>query len=450
MPLPSVAELQRRIASLEQQFFKLTGGQSVLSGAAASSAQAALSSRGTPSASSGGVAGTSVTSGLMALQQLEDLASDGIITPAEKLQLNQDWVIIVAEGNPSTGVLVVQAAKYGLSATAFNAAYANLAGYVTSSGIFTDMGSNTVLDRTVWDGYVEAYMTARTALAQIGAQLGENFIDSTGAVLSDAQVITSQGTAAAITNQGLLATQNTMGLTFSNLVVVAPIQGVSNRALTVTLDSTFVVFNPIDGTSLSISADINLSIHNDRSGVNGLDTGSAALSTGYHVFVIYNPTTQTVAGLLSLSPTAPTLPTGYTYFRRVSYTSTTSGSYNFRPFNQWNYDYFFVPVIIDPTVIIDTSARAIDLSYCLPPNTIAPIGYFSLVVDWSSGNVGFCLSYGNTSPWITTGMSGTLLSNYPIARSDMPIIISQTVYCWMFGTGTGSGQLRINGFRLNL
>ncbi len=448
MPLPAMAEIQRRIASLEQQFFKLTGGQSVLSGAAASSAQAALSSRGTPTVPAGSATGTAVTSGLMALQQLEDLASDGIITPAEKLQLNQDWVIIVAEGNPSTGVLVLQAAKYGLSATAFNAAYANLAAYVTSSGIFTDMSSNTVLDRTVWDGYVEAYAAARSALAQIGAQLGENFIDSTGNVLSDAQVITSQGTAAAITGQGALATQNTMGLSFSNLVAVAPIAGVSNQALTVKLDNTFVVFNPVNGTSLSISANISLSIYNNVQGVNGLDTGSVASSKGYHVFVIYNPTTQTVAGLLSLSPTAPTLPTGYTYFRRVSYASTESGNYNFNPFNQWNYDYYFIPEIIDQTVITSGSPTAIDLSYCVPPNTIAPIGFFSLVMNWTSGNVGVALGFSGAA-FIIEATNIAFLSNTK-SYATMPIITSQTVYCWQLGGGTGSGQLRIVGFRLNL
>ena len=51
------------------------------------------------------------------------------------------------------------------------------------------------------------------------------------------------------------------------------------------------------------------------SGANGLDTGSWAYSTWYYVFVI-NGTSGT-AGLFSLSATAPTLPSGYTYFARV-------------------------------------------------------------------------------------------------------------------------------------
>jgi hypothetical protein len=49
------------------------------------------------------------------------------------------------------------------------------------------------------------------------------------------------------------------------------------------------------------------------SGADGLDTGSEAASTWYYIWVIYNPTTKTLAGLLSISPTAPTMPSGYTY-----------------------------------------------------------------------------------------------------------------------------------------
>ena len=46
-------------------------------------------------------------------------------------------------------------------------------------------------------------------------------------------------------------------------------------------------------------------------GANGLDTGSIAASTWYYLWLIYNGTT--VAGLYSLSATAPTMPSGYTY-----------------------------------------------------------------------------------------------------------------------------------------
>lgn len=55
-------------------------------------------------------------------------------------------------------------------------------------------------------------------------------------------------------------------------------------------------------------------------GVNGLDTGAIAVSTWYSLWVIWDGTTT--AGLLSLSATAPTLPSGYTHKARVGWIRT--------------------------------------------------------------------------------------------------------------------------------
>lgn len=54
------------------------------------------------------------------------------------------------------------------------------------------------------------------------------------------------------------------------------------------------------------------------SGANGLDTGTSAASTWYSVWVIQKPD-GTTAGLLSLSATAPTMPSGYTFKTRVGW-----------------------------------------------------------------------------------------------------------------------------------
>lgn len=67
---------------------------------------------------------------------------------------------------------------------------------------------------------------------------------------------------------------------------------------------------------------VSLSINSAGSGANGLDTGTIAASTWYSVWVIYNPTTSTTAGLISLSATAPTLPSGYTYKARIGWVRT--------------------------------------------------------------------------------------------------------------------------------
>jgi hypothetical protein len=54
-------------------------------------------------------------------------------------------------------------------------------------------------------------------------------------------------------------------------------------------------------------------------GNGGRDVATAlALGQSWHVFVIWHPTGPTVDVLFSLSPTAPTLPAGYTRFRRIA------------------------------------------------------------------------------------------------------------------------------------
>ncbi len=67
---------------------------------------------------------------------------------------------------------------------------------------------------------------------------------------------------------------------------------------------------------------VSLTLVCSGSGANGLDTGALAASTIYHKWVIYNPATATTAALLSLSSTAPTMPSGYTYKARVGAIST--------------------------------------------------------------------------------------------------------------------------------
>lgn len=60
-----------------------------------------------------------------------------------------------------------------------------------------------------------------------------------------------------------------------------------------------------------------VSINNSVIGVNGLDAGSIAADTFYWVYVIFNPETGVVGGLVSLNSTTPVLPSGFTYYRLI-------------------------------------------------------------------------------------------------------------------------------------
>jgi hypothetical protein len=90
---------------------------------------------------------------------------------------------------------------------------------------------------------------------------------------------------------------------------------------------------PYKATSVNLTADIT------ASGANGLDTGSEAAGTNYYAFAIYNPGTDTLAGLISLSKTAPTMPAGYTHKALVGEFFNDGGS-DISYVNQWNGQWF--------------------------------------------------------------------------------------------------------------
>jgi hypothetical protein len=114
-------------------------------------------------------------------------------------------------------------------------------------------------------------------------------------------------------------------------VIVASVQGAfKNLALSATGTSTNTTITADEivletsGNAYYTARSVNLTLALTGAGANGLDTGTVATSTWYSVWVIYNGTTT--AALASLSATAPTMPTGYTYAARVGWVRTDSGS----------------------------------------------------------------------------------------------------------------------------
>lgn len=81
------------------------------------------------------------------------------------------------------------------------------------------------------------------------------------------------------------------------------------------------------------------------SGNGGLDTGSAT-SNWYHVFMIADSTGATVDFLLSLSINAPTMPNGFTVFRRVG-TVKIDGSPHFVGFSQIGDEFLLLTPSLD-------------------------------------------------------------------------------------------------------
>jgi hypothetical protein len=95
----------------------------------------------------------------------------------------------------------------------------------------------------------------------------------------------------------------------------------TNATITVSADE--VALETATGLYL-IARAVALAINTATVGANGLDTGALTVSTWYAVYIISNG--STVAGLISLSATAPTMPAGYTYKARVGWIRSEAGS----------------------------------------------------------------------------------------------------------------------------
>lgn len=119
------------------------------------------------------------------------------------------------------------------------------------------------------------------------------------------------------------------------------------------------------------------------SGANGLDTGSEAGNTWYYVWLILNPTSGVVAGLLSASAIAPTLPSGYTKKRLIS-AVRNDGSSNFRQYKQVgnrvyrNYTWDLL------SSGIATGWTSIDVTSCIPIN-VCSVGTYVMQAWPASG-----------------------------------------------------------------
>lgn len=116
---------------------------------------------------------------------------------------------------------------------------------------------------------------------------------------------------------GITAQNSTVQGAFKNLKISC-LSGVPNTNAIITADE--VVLEDTGNAYVTARA-VNVTVNSTASGANGLDTGTLAASTWYAVWLIRKPD-GTTAGLFSLSATAPTMPSGYTFKARLGWVRT--------------------------------------------------------------------------------------------------------------------------------
>lgn len=189
-------------------------------------------------------------------------------------------------------------------------------------------------------------------------------------------------------------------------------------------------------TSGSLSAAIT------TSGANGLDTGAEASGTWYYIWVIRKSSDGTVALLLSVSSSSPTMPTDYDEKVLVS-AVRNDGSSNFVSFRQTNRDYAYLTpqsaasgnVGLANWVSVDTSPFV--------PSVLSNQCYGTIAAN-SAGVAN--VDSGTSSGTINPGQVYNDGSASDTAFWMFDILTANTLY---FAGNAAGDILYINGFKLN-
>jgi hypothetical protein len=131
-------------------------------------------------------------------------------------------------------------------------------------------------------------------------------------------------------------------------------------------------------------------------GAGALDSGAIANNTWYHAFVIKNPTTTAVDVLVSLSPTAPTLPSGYTLFRRIG-SMKTNASGQWTLFSQFGDDFLWTVTSYDANNVNPGSSPTL-YTLNVPTGVNVAALYHAAFTNTAAGHALYLFSGAQTGP----------------------------------------------------
>lgn len=207
---------------------------------------------------------------------------------------------------------------------------------------------------------------------------------------------------------------------------------------------------------ITVSSTLTANLAGTPGDPNSLDTGTEAANSGYALHVIYG-IGKAVASLISLSETAPTLPTGYTHFRCVGWIyNKSSNIVKFTQFgNGQTRQYFWTTSAAGGAILTNgqaTTLTAVDCSAQLPASATA-ISFGFQYVNNSTAARYFQLaaeSGGETFAYrVPFGVSAT--PHYGSTHM-LPMDASQQVWYLVSTTGSSSHELDlyVHGFTYEL
>ena len=218
----------------------------------------------------------------------------------------------------------------------------------------------------------------------------------------------------------------------------------SYRNLKIDCSSNTEVVVKAGTTVMADTWDMAMQLSTDRtidittSGVNGLDTGAEAGNTWYYVYLIWNPTTALVNGLLSASATAPTLPSGYTKKRLIGAVKN-DGSSNFKQFKQLSNDVYYDggrAYLLNGGNTGGTTFVALDTTSYVP---IAVAGVIHLVVQQVT-----------VGTYVAVGWDGVTMMAACLGTSEVQFNIPHNAGNIYYYNAAGLSYIGLSGFVLDL
>ena len=209
------------------------------------------------------------------------------------------------------------------------------------------------------------FVSVHGSTMQAALNMGNNIISNLTAGSNTGQAVeyTQMNTAisTAVSAIPVIFPRNTIdGLILSNSTVI-----VTNVSAGQCADSTNTVLITLPSAStVSITT----------AGLGGLDTGSEAPSTWYHVYMLQKAD-GTVGTLMSTNATTPTLPATYIYYRRIGSVYNNSSS-NIKTFYQQGSNIIWsTPVMDYVTTIGQTTRKLFTISTPLGVSTLSSTSF---------------------------------------------------------------------------
>lgn len=205
------------------------------------------------------------------------------------------------------------------------------------------------------------------------------------------------------------------------------------------ISATELVVRNSDGLPVLLS-NVSTSVNIATSGAGGLDTGTEANSTWYYVWLVYNG--STVSGLLSVSATTPTMPSGYTYKALVGCVRNKSSG-NFVKMRSVGPRVYQEPIAVLSNVA-PTSAQTfqnLSIASGCPPAAVMVSAVFGIVsnafehfgVMADTNSIGLQVATGSSTYGVTLTVAGIVLQSDTTFR-DIPLTTSQQIE-WTNSTG---------------